>query len=163
MLLRRHERQMLADDRRTAGMGVVSVSVVGEYYRCGASRAQQGARIHLCRSRSCLGRLEPGIRGIGASGHPQGAIYRALCVLEDDQTRMVQIGRWYSEGMTWGHHGHRMLADCCRTVALGAEVGVVEENHGLLALPDGRTTNAVLGMAGVKAVQHVHCRASRAH
>ena len=79
---------------------------------------------------------------------------------------MVQIGRWYSEGMTWGYHGHRMLADCRRTVALGAaEVGVVEENLGLLALPDGRTTNVVLGMAGLKAVQHVrvHCRAPRAH
>lgn len=161
MPLRRHEPQMLPDYRRTAGMGVVSASVVEEDYRCGASRAQRGPRIRLCSSRSCLGRLEAGIRGIGVLGYPQGAIDGALCVLEDDQTRMVQIGRWYSEGTTWSNHGQRMLADCRRTVAPGAPgVGVVEGNLGLLAL---HTTNAVLGMAGLKAVQHVHCRGSRAH
>jgi hypothetical protein len=74
-------------------MGGVSVSVVGEGYCCGALRAQRGARIRLCCSRSCLGSLEAGIRGIGASSYPEGAADWGQCVLEDDKTRMAQIDR----------------------------------------------------------------------
>jgi hypothetical protein len=70
--------------------------------------------------------LEAGIRGIGKLRCPREAMEQGLCVLEDNETIMVQICCWYLVRMKFCHDGYQMLA-CSSAVLEVAGVVVVED------------------------------------